>query len=77
MRAVLTNVRFSDPGWIYERKLDGVRCLGIKAGRHVRLFSRNHLSLNERFPDLVEALGRNRLRPSASTRSGKRSFRLR
>jgi len=24
--ATLTDKRFSDPGWIYERKLDGMRC---------------------------------------------------
>jgi len=26
MKAVLTDARFSDPGWIFERKLDGIRC---------------------------------------------------
>ena len=25
--ATLTSDRFSDPGWIFERKLDGERCL--------------------------------------------------
>jgi bifunctional non-homologous end joining protein LigD len=56
MKAVLTDERFSDPDWIFERKLDGIRCIAIKAEQRVRLLSRNHLSLNSRFPELVEAL---------------------
>jgi bifunctional non-homologous end joining protein LigD len=58
MKAVLTDDRFSDPDWIYERKLDGIRCIGIKTDAGVRLWSRNHLSLDDRFPEVVEALGR-------------------
>jgi bifunctional non-homologous end joining protein LigD len=58
MKAVLTDERFSDPAWIFERKLDGIRCIAIKADRGVRLLSRNHLSLNGRFPEVVEALER-------------------
>jgi DNA ligase D-like protein (predicted ligase) len=56
MKAVLTDERFSDPGWIFERKLDGIRCLAFKADRGVRLRSRNDLSLNGRFPEIVAAL---------------------
>jgi DNA ligase D-like protein (predicted ligase) len=56
MKAVLTEERFSDPDWIYERKLDGIRCIAIKAEKQVRLLSRNDLSLNGRFPEVVEAL---------------------
>jgi bifunctional non-homologous end joining protein LigD len=56
MKAVLTHEPFSDPGWIYERKLDGIRCVVIKGERRVRLVSRNQLSLNERFPELVDGL---------------------
>src|SRR6266498_5560872 len=40
MLAVLTNERFSDPGWIYERKLDGERCLAFRHGGRLRLLSR-------------------------------------
>src|SRR3954447_2783456 len=58
MKAVLTDERFSDPAWIYERKLDGIRCLAIKAEQRVRLLSRNDLSLNSRFPEVVDALER-------------------
>ena len=56
MKAVLTDERFSDPDWIYERKLDGVRCIAIRDGDRVRLLSRNDLSMNERYPEVVEAL---------------------
>jgi bifunctional non-homologous end joining protein LigD len=56
MKALLTDERFSDPGWIFERKLDGIRCIAIKGERNVRLLSRNDLSLNARFPEVVEAL---------------------
>jgi bifunctional non-homologous end joining protein LigD len=56
MKAVLTDDRFSDAGWIYERKLDGIRCIAIKAEQRVRLLSRNDLSLNARFGEVVEGL---------------------
>ena len=56
MKAVLTDERFSDPGWVFERKLDGIRCIAIKDDAKVRLLSRNHLSLNDRFPDVAAAL---------------------
>src|SRR3954463_9723637 len=58
MRAVLTDKRFSDPDWIYERKLDGIRCVAIRDGGAVRLLSRNDLALNARFPDIATALER-------------------
>ena len=54
--ATLTDERFSDPGWIYERKLDGVRCLAFRDGRRVRLLSRNRRPLNGTYPEVVEAL---------------------
>ncbi|MGI8571910.1 MAG: non-homologous end-joining DNA ligase [Solirubrobacteraceae bacterium] len=56
MKALLTDERFSDPNWIFERKLDGIRCLAIRAGGEVRLLSRNDLSLDARYPEVAEAL---------------------
>jgi bifunctional non-homologous end joining protein LigD len=56
MKAVLSDERFSDPGWIFERKLDGIRCIAIRNGHDVTLLSRNDLSQNGRYPELVEAL---------------------
>src|SRR5919106_775947 len=58
MKAVLTDERFSDPDWVFERKLDGIRCVAMKGDSRVRLRSRNDLSLNGRFPEVVEALER-------------------
>ena len=56
MKAVLTDERFSDPAWIFERKLDGIRCIAEKDGDGVRLRSRNDLDLNGRFPEIARAL---------------------
>src|SRR4051794_17010689 len=62
MKAVLTDERFSDPDWIYERKLDGFRCVAIRDGGPVRLLSRNDLSMNGRFPTIAAALEDQRCR---------------
>ena len=56
MTAVLAREPFSDPDWIFERKLDGVRCVAIRDGVPVRLLSRNDLSLNRRYPEIAAAL---------------------
>jgi DNA ligase D-like protein (predicted ligase) len=56
MKAVLTDERFSSPDWIFERKLDGIRCIAIRDGSSLRMLSRNDLSLNERYPGIAEAL---------------------
>jgi DNA ligase D-like protein (predicted ligase) len=58
--ATLTEKRFSDPGWIFERKFDGMRCLAFRDGDEVRLLSRNRQSLNGTYPELVDALGAQR-----------------
>jgi bifunctional non-homologous end joining protein LigD len=57
MKAVLWDEPFSDPDWIFERKLDGVRCLAHRDGDGVRLVSRTDRSMNGDYPELVEALG--------------------
>jgi bifunctional non-homologous end joining protein LigD len=54
--ATLTDKHFSDPKWIFEPKLDGVRCLAFRRGREVQLLSRNKKNLNETYPELVEAV---------------------
>jgi DNA ligase D-like protein (predicted ligase) len=60
MKAVLSDEPFSDPGWIFERKLDGIRCLAIRDGGAVTLLSRTKHSLDERYPEIAEALARDR-----------------
>jgi DNA ligase D-like protein (predicted ligase) len=56
MKAVLTADRPAGPEWVFERKLDGIRCLAVKDGGRTRLYSRNELSLDERYPTLAAAL---------------------
>ena len=56
MKAVLTDERFSDPDWVFERKLDGIRCVAIRDGDGVRLLSRNDLPLTDRFREVADAL---------------------
>jgi bifunctional non-homologous end joining protein LigD len=56
MLATLTHKHFSDPKWIFEPKLDGIRCLAFRSGREIRLFSRNKKNLNETYPELKEAI---------------------
>ena len=57
MKATLTDERFSDPDWIFEAKLDGVRAVGIRDGDDVQIISRNERNMNASYPELVEALG--------------------
>jgi len=56
MKAVLSDTPFSDPGWIFERKLDGIRCLAIRNASGVSLMSRTARRMNDQFPELVRAL---------------------
>jgi bifunctional non-homologous end joining protein LigD len=56
MKAVLSDRPFSDPDWIFERKLDGIRCLAIRDGSGVSLMSRTARRMNDQFPELVRAL---------------------
>ncbi len=56
MLATLTDDRFSSPDWLYERKLDGERCLVFRDADGVRLLSRNKKALNATYPELVKPL---------------------
>ncbi|WAL65378.1 non-homologous end-joining DNA ligase [Amycolatopsis cynarae] len=56
MLATLTQRTFSDPGWLFERKLDGVRAICSRAGGAPTLWSRNHNVISESYPEIVEAL---------------------
>ena len=54
MAATLTQERFTDPDWVYERKFDGIRLLAFRDAGEVRLFSRNRLPQN--LPGISDAI---------------------
>ena len=56
MLATLTKERFSDSAWIFERKLDGERCLLFKKNNTIILKSRNNKILNQSYPEIIAAL---------------------
>jgi bifunctional non-homologous end joining protein LigD len=56
MKAILSDRPFSDPGWVFERKLDGERCGALRRDGRVRLFSRSGRALDATYPELVDAL---------------------
>ncbi len=56
MLARLTDRRFSDPDWLFERKFDGERALAFRRKDEVRLLSRNRKALDRSYPELAEAV---------------------
>jgi DNA ligase D-like protein (predicted ligase) len=61
MLATLVDEAPAGGDWIFERKLDGQRCLAFSGGDGLRLLSRNRKLQNATYPELVDALaGRKR-----------------
>jgi bifunctional non-homologous end joining protein LigD len=59
MLATLTDARFDDPEWIYERKFDGIRCLAVRgADGRVGLLSRNQQSMTVTYPEVADDVAR-------------------
>ena len=56
MKAVLSDEPFSDPAWIFERKLDGVRCIAHRDDTVVRLLSRTDRDMSAQYSEVAEAL---------------------
>jgi bifunctional non-homologous end joining protein LigD len=56
MLATLTDAPFSREDWIFERKLDGERCLAECKSGEVHLYSRSGHLLDRAYPELVDAL---------------------
>jgi bifunctional non-homologous end joining protein LigD len=55
--ATLTKDRFSDPAWIFERKLDGERCLSFRGrSQGAHLLTRNQHDVTSTFPEIAAAL---------------------
>lgn len=71
MLATLVDEPFSDEDWIYERKLDGERCLAFVADDGVRLTSRNQNRLNDAYPELDEAMAPRRYAADGRRRRGR------
>ncbi len=56
MKAVLSDEPFSDPAWIFERKLDGVRCIAHRDRGGVRLLSRTDRDMSAQYSEVSKAL---------------------
>jgi bifunctional non-homologous end joining protein LigD len=54
--ATLSHDRFWEEGWVYERKLDGQRCLAVRTGGGTKLYSRSGRDVSVAFPEIAEAL---------------------
>ncbi|WP_027862318.1 non-homologous end-joining DNA ligase [Marmoricola sp. URHB0036] len=54
--ATLCHDRFWEPGWVYERKLDGQRVLAVRDASGVRLYSRSGRDVSAAFPEVADAL---------------------
>lgn len=60
MLATLTKDYFSDPAWVFEPKLDGIRCIAYKKGKTAKLLSRNRLDLTPTYPTVAASLAAQR-----------------
>ncbi|WP_260191664.1 non-homologous end-joining DNA ligase [Actinophytocola gossypii] len=56
MLATITDRRFSDENWVFERKLDGLRAVSIRDGWRPQLWSRDQKRVDAAHPELVDAL---------------------
>lgn len=56
MLATLTGRRDFPDGWIFERKLDGIRVLAVRENGEVTLRSRSGRRLDATYPEIVDAL---------------------
>lgn len=56
MEARLVDALPREPGWQFEPKWDGFRCIAYRAGMQVELQSKSGKSLARYFPDMVTAL---------------------
>ena len=56
MLAAPADGSFTQKGWIYEPKLDGMRALTIIKDGMVRMYSRRGLEITRQYPDLIRHL---------------------
>ncbi|HEX9052367.1 MAG TPA: DNA ligase D [Anaeromyxobacter sp.] len=56
MLAEAAEAAFSEPGWLFELKYDGYRCLAVREGSRARLVYRSGDDATAIFPEVVKAL---------------------
>jgi ATP-dependent DNA ligase len=56
MEARLVDALPSGPGWQFEPKWDGFRCLASRKGRHVEMAAKSGKTLARYFPEMVEQI---------------------
>lgn len=56
MLATLVTEPFAHPDWLFEVKWDGFRAIAELRGGEVSLYTRNQISLKQKFPPVAEAL---------------------
>jgi bifunctional non-homologous end joining protein LigD len=63
MQSTLVKEPFDSVDWIFEPKLDGYRGIAVVDGTgNARIWSRNQLPLEQKFPTVVDAVNRLKLR---------------
>jgi bifunctional non-homologous end joining protein LigD len=63
MAASVAKEPFDHPDWIFETKLDGYRTIAvIDSEGEARIWSRNHLPLEPKFPMVLDAVDQLKLR---------------
>ena len=68
MKATLWKEPFSDPAWVFERKLDGERCGALRRKGRVRLLSRTGHEMGASYPEIAQALAGDRPGPARRRR---------
>ena len=58
MEALLAAELPTGPGWQFEPKWDGFRCIALRNGKAIEMISRSGKPLGRYFPEVVEMLGR-------------------
>src|ERR1700704_4871113 len=61
-RAPLVDEPFSRDGWLFEPKWDGERCLVVRRGGELHLYSRNRKRIDEQYPEVVASCARQKVR---------------
>jgi len=62
MLATLVDEPFSRDGWLFEPKWDGERCLVVRRGAELHLYSRNRKRIDDQYPEVMAACARQKAR---------------